>query len=306
MDAAFGIAVRWALVVDMMLLFGAPLFAIASVAGVGPKVISALRPLVLATAFGGMLLSVLGIAILAASMSGVPLAQVDAPSLVLLITQTAVGTAFLVRVVALLLAFALGLRLHSNRSTTKAVALFGAVALVSLAWSGHGVMDDGRTGVVHLVADIVHLLAAGMWFGALASLLWLLFRAGGKGPDNKLAHRALAGFASLGSASVALVLISGLINAWLLVGPRNILSLGASLYGQLLLFKLVLFAAMIALAAINRFRLTPSLGAAVTQGDVESVTCRLRLSLAMETFAAIAILGLVAWLGTLEPPVSTL
>ena len=304
MDAALGIVVRWALVADLMLLFGVPLFASYSAPRVEAKTIALFRSVILTAALSGILLSGLGLAILAATMSGVPLVQVDSATLSMLAMQTAVGTAFLVRVGALVAALAFGVASGGRRVILLAVALCGAVALGSLAWSGHGVMDDGRTGTVHLVADIVHLLAAGVWVGALSSLLWLLITA--QHDDTAAAHHALAGFASVGTASVALVLVSGLINSWLLVGPRNILSLGASLYGQLLLVKLVLFAGMVSLAAINRFRLTPALGNALSAGDKRQALRRLRLSLTLESFAAFAILGLVAWLGTLEPPVSTL
>ena len=304
MDAALGIVVRWALVADLMLLFGVPLFAIYSAAGGDTKITRRLRLSITWTALAGLLLSIFGMAILAANMSGVRLAQVDAATISMLVGQTAVGTAFLVRVSVLVAAFAFGLAGRGHRVILLAVALCGAVALGSLAWSGHGVMDDGRTGTVHLVADIVHLLAAGVWSGALVSLLWLLATA--RHDSAATSHRALAGFASVGTASVTLVVASGLINSWLLVGPRNILSLGASLYGQLLLIKLALFAGMVLLAAINRFRLTPALGATRTSDDARHAIQRLRLSLTLETFAALAILGLVAWLGTLEPPISAL
>lgn len=304
MDAALGIVVRWALVADLMLLFGMPLFATYSPAGVDAKITAPLRLLIVWIALAGMLLSILGLAILAATMSGVPLAQVDAATLSMLVTQTAVGAAFLIRLAALAVAFVLGLARSGRQVTLFAVALCGAVALGSLAWSGHGVMDDGRVGTLHLVADIVHLIAAGVWVGALASLLWGLLTAGHG--STAASHRALASFASVGSASVVLVLASGLINSWLLVGPSNVLSLGTSLYGQLLVIKLALFAGMIALAAINRFRLTPALGAARTPDDALLALRRLRGSLTLETIAAFAILGLVAWLGTLEPPVAAM
>lgn len=304
MDAALGMLVRWALVADLMLLFGVPLFAIYSAPRVEAKTVAPLRSVILTAALSGILLSGLGLAILAATMSGVPLVQVDTATLSMLVMQTAVGTAFLVRVSALVAAFAFGVAGGGRRVILVAVALCGAVALGSLAWSGHGVMDDGRTGTVHLVADIVHLLAAGVWVGALAPLLWLLITA--QHDDTAAAHHALAGFASVGTASVALVLVSGLINSWLLVGPQNLLSLGTSLYGQLLIMKLALFAGMVSLAASNRFRLTPALGAARTIGDADHAVKRLRRSLTLETVPAIAILGLVAWVGTLEPPISTL
>jgi putative copper resistance protein D len=303
-DAALGITVRWALVADLMLLFGVPLFACLSDASVGAKTIAPFRYVILTAALSGILLSALGLAILAATMSGVPLVQVDSATLSMLVMQTTVGTAFLVRVSALVAAFAFGVVSRGRRVVLLAVALCGAVALGSLAWSGHGVMDDGRTGTVHLVADIVHLLAAGVWVGALAALLWMLATA--QDDSTAAAHHALAGFASVGTASVALIVASGLINSWLLVGPQNLLSLGTSLYGQLLLMKLALFAGMVSLAAINRIRLTPALGNARASGDTRQALRRLRLSLTLETFVAFAILGLVAWLGTLEPPVSAL
>lgn len=304
MDAALGIVVRWALVADLMLLFGMPLFAIYCPAEVDSKIRTPLQLSIVWIALAGMLLSILGIAILAAAMSGVPLAQVDAATLSMLVTQTAVGAAFLFRLAATAAALVLALQRSGRRAIVFAIVLCGAVALGSLAWSGHGVMDDGRVGTVHLVADIVHLLAAGVWVGALASLLWGLLTAGHS--STAASHRALAGFASVGTASVALVLLSGLINSWLLVGPSNVLSLGTSLYGQLLLIKLALFAGMIALAAINRFRLTPALGTARTPDDALQALRRLRVSLTLETIAAFAILGLVAWLGTLEPPVTAM
>ena len=55
-------------------------------------------------------------------------------------------------------------------------AIAAAVALASLAWSGHGAASEGFRGTVHLVADIVHLLAAGVWVGPLFALGLLLFR----------------------------------------------------------------------------------------------------------------------------------
>jgi putative copper resistance protein D len=100
-DAVLGIMVRWALVADVMLLFGVPMFAIYSAASIGARAFSPLRIDVLLTALGGFLLSALGLAIAAATMSGVPLAQIDCATLAMLVNQTAVGTAFLVRMSAL-------------------------------------------------------------------------------------------------------------------------------------------------------------------------------------------------------------
>src|SRR3546814_7877736 len=71
------------------------------------------------------------------------------------------------------------------------------------------------------------------------------------------AHRALAGFATAGTVIVGLVIVTGIVHSYALIGPQNISGLFQSAYGQLLLIKLVLFGLMLALAASNRFRLTP-------------------------------------------------
>ena len=74
--------------------------------------------------------------------------------------------------------------------------------------------------------------------------------------------------------------------AWGMAGSR---------YGWLLGGTLLRFAGMLGLAALNRWRLTPAL----ERGD--GAIGALRLSLAVETGAAIAIMTLVALLGTLDP-----
>src|SRR3546814_14315017 len=57
------------------------------------------------------------------------------------------------------------------------VAVLGTISvaagggLSSLAWSGHGAATEGGAGMVHLGADILPLLAAGAWVGALPALL---------------------------------------------------------------------------------------------------------------------------------------
>lgn len=299
MDAALGITVRWALVADLMLLFGVPLFSSYSIAPI--KALLPLRPMVITAALAGLLLSALGITILAATMSGVPLAATDPTTVAMLVTGTTIGMAFKVRAVALLLALALGLFGRADTASRITITVCGGVALTTLAWSGHGVMNDGRTGIVHLVADIIHLLAAGIWVGALAALAWLLLQ---QKAAIGILHAALAGFASIGSATVAIILASGTINSWLLVGPAKMLALENSLYGRLLLLKLALFTMMLSLAARNRFRLTPALAKAATPLNARQTTRALQYSIGTELVCAIAILGLVAWLGTLEPPVS--
>ncbi|HEX5279667.1 MAG TPA: CopD family protein, partial [Micropepsaceae bacterium] len=73
-------------------------------------------------------------------------------------------------------------------------------------------------------------------------------------------------------------------------------------YGVTLLIKLALFATMFALAAVNRYRLTPRL-ALVTDSDGTEQTFRAFTgTIAAETVLAVLILAAVAYLGVLPPP----
>lgn len=111
------------------------------------------------------------------------------------------------------------------------------------------------------------------------------------------------GFSGVGSALVAVLIASGLLNSWLLVGPTRIAGLWTTHHGQLLSLKLGVFAGMLVLAAVNRFRLTPALSAATAEGgrSTGEALRNLRRSVVLETALAVLVLGLVAWLGTQAP-----
>lgn len=303
------ILIRFALYLDLMLLFGLPLFALYGLRGVerSPEVAVALRRLVGGVALIGLLLSGLGIVSLAASMSGVAVTEVDISVLRLVIGGTSVGTAWLVRIGALLLFLVVALSPHGSRTGWMwLLSLLGAVALSSLVWAGHGAMDEGSVGLMHLGADIIHLLAAGVWVAALLALTTLLFRPHGRmtRAHVEFSHRALASFAVVGTVVVALLVLTGAVNSWLLIGPDRFGALLSTRYGQLLAIKLFLFVAMLGLAAANRFYMTPALEQSIACGDHAAAVNGLRKSLFTEAACAIAILALVAWLGTLEPPAS--
>lgn len=287
------IGIRFALYADLMLLFGLPLFAIYT-REERETFLDRRRVLVWLAVFG-VALSTLSIVVMTAAMAGVVILDVDHASIWAMIFETPMGKAWSVRMGALVM-----VAIIVVRSRTPAVpTALGAVALGSLAWTGHGAAGEGSAGTVRLVGDLVHLLAAGAWLGALVGLGAMLWA----GDTAAATHRALERFAAVGTVIVAAVVGSGLINGLYLVGWSNLGRLPFTLYGQLLLLKLALFGGMLGLAAINRFRLTPALGYAPRQ-DVDNARRALSRSLMVETVAALAILGLVAWLGTLAPPMS--
>lgn len=289
-----------------MVLFGSSLFLLYALPrnGVGsaPQ-LSWPRPL-LAWAAGGLLVtSALGLLAHTSILAGSVSEGLRLESLSAVMTTMSMGPSTAVRAsAAAFVLLVLALR-RSDTASWWACAVAGAVVNASFAWMGHGAATEGAAGLLHLAGDILHTLAAGVWIGALVAFLLLLRPRAHSAELDAVLHKALQGFSGVGSALVAVLVASGLVNSWFLVGPSRIAGLWTTPYGQLLSLKLALFAAMLALAAVNRFRLTPALGATVAENGCSSAKAlaALRRSLILETALAVLVLGLVAWLGTLAP-----
>jgi putative copper resistance protein D len=291
-----------------MILFGSSLFFLYALPKTGPGSAIALRwarPLLLITGATLVAASLLGFLAQTIVLAGsVPDGlQFDALSAAL--TGMSFGKSSLVRALTAVLfigAFAL---LGRERRGWWIAAVAGAISCMSLAWMGHGAATKGAAGLVHVSSDILHTLAAGVWIGALVVFLILLATGGRQADDARptVLHRALHGFSGIGSALVAVLVATGLINSWFVIGLAGLPRLWITPYGQLLTVKLVLFGVMVVLAAANRFHLTPRLGAALgEEGSTAEAVSALRGSLAWETAISIAVLALAAWFGMLAPP----
>lgn len=220
-----------------------------------------------------------------AAMAAIPVSGLDSDMLGAVLAATPLGSVLVIRALTLT-ALAIA---ACRRAPVALLATLGTIALASFAWTGHAGSTEGGLGLIHRLADAAHLLAAATWLGGLAMLTHALFA-----PLAREEHvRRLASFATTGTMIVALMLATGIANTIFIVRwPSNF----ATLWTQLLAVKITMFAAMLALAALNRWRLTPALEA----GDHRSIRA-LRLSLCTETAAALAIVAVVAWLGTLDP-----
>jgi len=191
--------------------------------------------------------------------------------------------------------------LSPSRAVWLLCAAGGTAICASLAWMGHGAATEGPAGMVHLLADIIHAIAAAAWIGALVGFVLLLLNRRAAGMDNIL-YQSLHRFSGIGTLAVALLVATGVVNSWFLIGPDRLGDAWATPYGRILIAKLTAFAGMLVLAALNRYRLTPALGNALTLGSPPfDALLRLKRSLLLETGGAILVLVLVAWLGTLAP-----
>ena len=279
-------------------LFGAPLFVLYNgrTEGAEPRL---LRPALIGAALGFLLAADVALIAQTGQMAGDLRQGLDAATLHDVLTGSAFGHSVVARAAAGFVALVLLLRLGPGRRYWRTLAGLGAIGLGALAWDGHGAADPGLAGWVHTGADVIHLLAAGAWLGAL--LCFGLLLTSSAPPEAQ--HEALKGFSGVGGVVVAAILASGLINAWFLVGPRHLEGLVSTSWGRLLLGKLVLVAAMLGLAAFNRWKLTPRLQESLAL-DPSAALKALRRSVGLESALGLLILGLVAVLGVQPPPAS--
>jgi putative copper resistance protein D len=155
-------------------------------------------------------------------------------------------------------------------------------------------------GTIHLASDALHLVAAGAWLGGLWPLAILLgsARRAGDPVSAAVAYQATRRFSILGIASVAVILATGVINTYEILGPMA-LSIGTD-YNRLLLAKIGLFIAMLAIAAVNRRRLTPQLS---DERDQKRAMRQLQRNSLAEVGLGLLILAIVAVLGRIPPHV---
>jgi copper resistance protein D len=260
-------------------------------------------------AWSGLVLTVISGAgwlfLTAAAMSGEKLVDVlPSGALRTVLTETIFGHAVVIRLglaVALAVIF---VPLFSTRSRNPVwldftVAFIAAAFAGGLAWGGHAAGGLGAEAIIHPAADVLHLVAAAAWVGALTPLAILLAVTGHAPDELNLARAATLRFSMLGMAAVATLLATGLINSWYLVGSTA--ALLGTYYGHLLLFKLALFLGMVAIAAFNWSRLTPALVQTDSVAAAQIARRRLNRSAMMEVAAGAIIIAIVAVLGT-KPP----
>ncbi|MGY8664880.1 copper homeostasis membrane protein CopD [Bradyrhizobium sp. UFLA05-109] len=231
----------------------------------------------------------------AASMSGMPLDEaMSADVLSTVINETQFGQVTMLRAgFAICLAACL---VYDRVAIARWGGFAAALAFAaSLAWCGHAGSTAGEAGYLHLAADTLHLAASAAWIGGLASLILFLVAACRKKAIS-LARDVVGRFSIMGMVSVAMLLLTGFINAAILVGSVH--ALVVTEYGRLLLLKLVLFTFMLVLALVNRLVLTPRLAPA-GRGALRWLT---RTSI-VELALGLAILGIVGRLGTMHPAI---
>ena len=200
----------------------------------------------------------------AAVFAGRPGAALEAASLGRVLFETQLGLVWLARhALLLLIAGFLTTGIDMSRradwwAMRMQVLALSVVALGMLAASGHAIAVEPGTGQAIAVA-LVHLVATGIWVGGLPALAALLRAAARDGSVDTRAYAALASrrFSRAAVLSVMVLAGTGVWNALAQVG--SIPALVGTPYGRMLLLKLALLAAIMALATRARFWLLPAL-----------------------------------------------
>ncbi len=216
---------------------------------------------------------------------------VDPAAVGAVLFETSVGRAWQAQAVAaLLLAATLTLPAQSQPGGTAAAS---GLLLASLALTGHAATHEGWLGAAHRLNHVLHLLAGGAWLGALVPLVPIL-RALDDPSRRRDAGLALRRFSTAGHVAVALVIATGAVDTWLVLG-RWPVKWGFP-YEAMLAAKIALVLGMTALALVNRYILVPGMGRR------RSAALRtLRHAIFTQVALGMAVIGCVSVFGLLEP-----
>ena len=285
-------------------LFGSTAFRLIGLRGIDPLWHERDTGALVVAAIAAPLVSIALMLVSIAAMMGLPVAAPDRVMVEAMISGTDLGTAFVVRIALLAAGLcALLMRRRTKRALSVAAILFAA-ALMTLGWNGHAAATEGLVGLLHRFNNGVHLVAAGLWLGAIGWFLRLTVKVHIQ--SGQMAAKALLAtmhrFAPLGVALVATITITGLINSQMIFGLVNSGEVLITEYGVLLLAKLALVGGMLSFGARN---------AAVTRRvaladdgrkiDMDMTLAALRRSLIGEFIVATSVIAVVAIMGMMSP-----
>jgi copper transport protein len=205
--------------------------------------------------------------------------------------QTRFGVAFVTMTLVFALVLALvyvGWLLDRVEPLVPAFAL-AVVFAGGLSLSGHDAVDPGSSWKSE-IADWVHLSAASLWIGALATMAVLLWSGA-----PELRRAAFLRFSRLATVLIALVLGAGVYLA--IVRLPHLADLWTTGYGRVLLVKLALVCFALAWGAFHHFVVRPALDRA--DGGLAT---RIGRSLVGESMVGTIVLLVAAILVDTRPP----
>jgi copper transport protein len=143
------------------------------------------------------------------------------------------------------LLFAARARSTTGRAAVAMVTSLSALGVwATFAYAGHG--DTGRLIPLGFAGDVIHLTAGSLWLGGLVLLGVAMFRSVELADDA----RAAARFSAVALPAIAVVILSGTVQAWRQIGSWW--ALRHSTYGHVLIAKVLLVVAIVIVASAGR------------------------------------------------------
>jgi putative copper export protein len=167
----------------------------------------------------------------------------------------------------------------------------GITLLATSSFSGHAAVASPTP--LALANDIVHLAAGATWFTGVISLAIALpdgWKDRGASQSLRLLAPAVMRFARVALVSVTIVALTGLANSFLHV--KSFGDLIDSSYGRVLVLKLILFAVILALGALNHWFSARRLERALIHGSEKPPLRIFRRAIAAEVVAGLLIMGM--------------
>ncbi|WP_441236486.1 copper resistance CopC/CopD family protein [Bradyrhizobium sp. 930_D9_N1_4] len=231
----------------------------------------------------GLPSAVSSLGVLGLDLLGLPLAALATAAPWKVAFATSAGPALLVAIAAMLIAL-LALRSAWYARALAIIALIGVG--LSLAMTGHAATAPPEA--LTRPAIFLHGLGVTIWIGALAPLAALMSK------PTVATLPIVNRFSRIAALAVGVLALTGLGLA--IVQLEKPVALVETRYGAILATKLSLVIGLLALAALNRFRLTPALARDATGAPA------LRRSIVLESVIALAILAVVAGWRFTPPP----
>lgn len=201
-------------------------------------------------------------------------------NLLAVIRDTRFGHLFLIRSAALAGLMAVA----SLRTPPLAVTAFlAAIALGAIAGTSHSAASGLESFALFRAAtDTVHLLTGGFWLGGLVALLQIV-------RERSAIKESVALFSDVAIYAVTFLAMTGAVDACFIIAAERV----SWTYAVLLLAKISLAVAMIAIAFINRLRVMPMLATNEGTGILES-NVRAEMVLGLVVVAIASVLGSIS------------
>lgn len=177
------------------------------------------------------------------------------------------GTFWTMRLLVLFLAFLLAIVTFVARSRSRIVEeilswsnlILALALLIAVALSGHAAAVSGNLGILAVLSDWLHLLAASLWIGGMLYLAFVYLPVLSHAwlERNQALLTTLARFSPLAIAGVVIMTVTGPFNATVHMESFN--QLLTTAYGRALLVKVLLVGVMLLTSALHVGLLRPRL-----------------------------------------------